>query len=168
MISGVQVDAWGAFVPEQGKQIEKLRNGVVKAVEERGLSNLEISTGEMAVADNLIDSLVGEKREYTFFQQKLGKSANSTLALRIAPRGNDDLEISWRLLESNPQKTVIMGMSQGTAIVVGIWIALCIGIPLLPVDLPPKIGSKTSVRIGPNWRQTQWQNGRYFHRNRSS
>jgi hypothetical protein len=35
-------------------------------------------------------------------------------------------------------------------------------------DLPPRIGSKTSVRIGPIWRQIAWQNGRYFQQNRSS
>ena len=35
-------------------------------------------------------------------------------------------------------------------------------------DLPPKNWSKTNVRIGPNRRQKQWQNGRYFQQNRSS
>jgi len=39
---------------------------------------------------------------------------------------------------------------------------------ILPVDLPPKNWSKTNVRIGPNRRQKQWQNGRYFQQNRSS
>lgn len=34
------------------------------------------------------------------------------------------------------------------------------------LDLPPKIGSKTSVRIGPSWRQKQWQNERYIHHKR--
>jgi len=35
-------------------------------------------------------------------------------------------------------------------------------------DLPPRIGSKSSVRIGPVWRQSQWQNGKFLHQNRSS
>ena len=35
-------------------------------------------------------------------------------------------------------------------------------------DLPPKIGSKTSVRIGPVWRQKPWQKGRCLQQNRSS
>ena len=117
MISGVQADAWGAFVPGRGKLIDKLREGVVKEVEKRGLSNLTISSGEMAISDSTIGTLIGEKREYTFFQQKLAKTtANATLALRIAPRGTEDLEISWRLLESNPAVSLFLGLSQ-TALV---------------------------------------------------
>ena len=119
MISGVQVDAWGAFVPNQGKLIEKLRKGVVKEVEKRGLENLEISSGEMAISDSTIGTLIGEKREYTFFQQKYKTTANATFALRIAPRGKEDLEISWRLLESNPAMSLFLGLSQGTLVWVG-------------------------------------------------
>ena len=133
MITGVQVDAWGAFVPGRGKLIEELRAGVVKDVEKRGLSNLEISSGEMAISDSMLGTLVGEKREYTFFQQKFGKAtANATLALRIAPRGNEDLEISWRLLESNPAMSLFLGLSQ-TALV---WVSisfLLFGLLLFPV-----------------------------------
>jgi hypothetical protein len=36
------------------------------------------------------------------------------------------------------------------------------------IDLPPENWSKANVRIGPNRRQKQWQNGRYFQQNRSS
>jgi hypothetical protein len=131
MISGVQVDAWGAFVPEQGKLIEKLRKGVVEEVEKRGLENLEISSGEMAISDSMLGGLVGEKREYTFFQQKLGSSANTTLALRIAPRGKEDLEISWRLLEGNPAVSVFLGLSQTALIWIGGSFAL-FGLVVLP------------------------------------
>lgn len=132
MISGVQVDAWGAFVPSHGKLVERLRNGVIKEVEKRGLKNLEISSGEMAISSSMIGSLVGEKREYTFFQQKFGMSANATLALRIALRGAEDLEISWRLLESNPAKSVFLGLSQTTLVWLGGSFAL-FGLIMLPI-----------------------------------
>ena len=131
MVTGVQVDAWGAFVPGQGKLIDKLQKGVIKEVEKRGLENLTISSGEMSLAGNTIGNLVGEKREYTFFQQKLGSSANTTLALRIAPRGNEDLEISWRLLESNPAISVALGMSQSTLVFFG-GILTIVGIGMIP------------------------------------
>lgn len=120
MISGVQVDAWGAFVPDHGKLIEKLREGVIKEVEKRGLTNLAISTGEMAMSGGMLGGWLGEKREYTFFQQKFGTSANATLALRIALRGTEDLEISWRLLESNPAKSIALGLSQSALVYLGI------------------------------------------------
>lgn len=132
MISGVQVDAWGAFVPNQGKQIEKLRKGVVTEVKKRGLKDLKISTGEMAMSDTMLGSLVGEKREYTFFQQKFGTSANATFALRIARRGKNDMEISWRLLESNPAMSIFLGLSQTTLVWLGGSFAL-FGLIILPV-----------------------------------
>lgn len=136
MTSGTHVDAWAAFVPDRGNLIDQLRSGVIEEVEKRGLANLSISKGEMAIADSAFGALIGEKREYIFFQQKLGSSsANATLALRIAPRGAADLEISWRLLESNPTKSTVMGMSQGAAVLLGLWIALCIGLPLIPVGV---------------------------------
>ncbi len=132
MISGVQVDAWGAFVPDRGKLIDKLRSGVVKEVEKRGLKNLEITTGEMAISGSMLGSLVGEKREYTFFQQKLGTTANATVALRIAPRGTEDLELSWRLLESNPAMSLFLGLSQTTLVWLGASFAL-FGLILFPL-----------------------------------
>lgn len=119
MISGVQVDAWGAFVPDQGKLINELRDGVVKEVWQRGLKNLKITAGEMAISDSMLGNLVGEKRRYIFFKQMLGKSANCTLALRIAPRGTNDMEISWRLLESNPATSLFLGLSQTTLVWLG-------------------------------------------------
>ena len=79
----------------------------------------------MAISDSMLGNLVGEKREYTFFQQKYGKAtANATLALRIAPRGAEDLEISWRLLESNPAATLFLGLSQTALVAIGISFAL--------------------------------------------
>lgn len=152
MISGVQVDAWSAFVPGQGKVIEQLRESVVKAVVARGLPNLEITTGEMAISDSMFGGLIGEKREYTFFQQKFGNSeflqkygvsANATLALRIAPRGNEDLEISWRLLESNPATSLFLGLSQTALIWLGgsfalfglITLAFGLGVFMLPLGV---------------------------------
>ncbi|MBE7433142.1 MAG: hypothetical protein HS100_04450 [Anaerolineales bacterium] len=134
MISGVQVDAWGAFVPSQGKLIEKLRDGVIAEVEKRGLANLQISSGEMAISDSMFGGLIGEKREYIFFQQKLGSSANTTLALRIAPRGTEDLEISWRLLESNPAKSIALGLSQTTLVYLGGTLAVT-GLFLIPFGM---------------------------------
>jgi hypothetical protein len=115
----VQVDAWGAFVPARANLVEQLREGVEKEVEARKLKNLEISSGEMGISTSTIGTLVGEKREYVFFNQKLGLSANATLALRIAPRGAEDLELSWRLLESNPGKTLFLGLSQGALVYLG-------------------------------------------------
>jgi len=143
MTSGIQVDAWGAFVPEQGKIIDKLRKGVIREVEKRGLANLEISSGEMAISDSIIGGLIGEKREYTFFQQELGMSANATLALRIALRGAEDLEISWRLLESNSAQSLFLGLSQTTLVWLGamiafwglIFIPLGVGACMIPIGL---------------------------------
>lgn len=132
MISGVQVDAWGAFVPDRGKFIDELRNGVVKEVEQRGLKNLTITTGEMAISDSTLGTLIGEKREYTFFQQKFGTSANATMAVRIAPRGAEDMEISWRLLESNPAQSLFLGLSQTALIWLGAMFALW-GLILFPI-----------------------------------
>lgn len=119
MITGVQVDAWGAFVPARASLVEQLRDGIKKEVEARNLKNLEISSGEMGISTSTIGTLVGEKREYIFFKQKLGMSANATLALRIAPRGAEDLELSWRLLESDPGKTLFLGLSQGVLVYLG-------------------------------------------------
>lgn len=124
MITGVQVDAWGAFVPNRGNIIEQLRQGIVDEVKNRGLPNLEINTGEMAISNNTIGAILGEKREYIFFNQKLGMSANATLALRIAPRGTHDLELSWKLLESNPAASIFMGLSQGALVYVGLAVTL--------------------------------------------
>ncbi len=124
MITGVQVDAWGAFVPARASLVEQLREGVEKEVEARNLKNLEISSGEMGVSTSTIGTLVGEKREYIFFNQKLGMSANATLALRIAPRGAEDMELSWRLLESNPGKTLFLGLSQGALVYIGFAVTL--------------------------------------------
>lgn len=129
MITGVQVDAWGAFVPNRGNLIEQLRQGIVDEVNTRGLLNLEINTGEMAISNSTIGTIIGEKREYIFFNQKLGASANAmsanaTLALRIAPRGTHDLELSWKLLESNPAASIFMGLSQGALVYVGLIVTL--------------------------------------------
>ncbi len=123
MVTGVQVDAWGAFVPGRGNLIDQLRAGVVTAMRERQLPNLEVNTGEMAMSTNTIGSFLGEKREYIFFNQKFGMSANATLALRIASRGAEDLELSWRLLESNPAKSLFLGLSQGTLVYLGVAVA---------------------------------------------
>jgi len=131
MISGVQVDAWGAFVPNRGDMVEELKKGVVKAVKERGIGNIKITDGGLAVGGT-VESLVGERREYTFFQQKLGGGTSSTLALRVAPRGVHDLELSWRLLESNPAKSAFLGLSQGATIFVGFVIGAA-GVLTIPI-----------------------------------
>lgn len=143
MVTGVQVDAWGAFVPGRGNLIDQLRTGVTEAMRERQLPNLEINTGEMAMSTNTIGSFLGEKREYIFFNQKFGISANATLALRIARRGAEDLELSWRLLESDPAKSLFLGLSQGTLVFLGIVVAgaglilsiVGIGLFMLPLGI---------------------------------
>ncbi|NOH04950.1 MAG: hypothetical protein HND47_24750 [Chloroflexi bacterium] len=135
MISGVQVDAWSAFVAERGDLIEPLRQGVIQEVTDRKLQGLSITQGGLSMSGKTV-SMFGEGREYLFFKQNLeNSSANAVVALRMALRGASDLEISWRLIESNPAKTVVMGMSQGAAVLLGIWIALCIGLPLIPIGV---------------------------------
>jgi len=130
MTSGIQADAWGAFVPNRGNIAPELRKGVINEVEARGLPNLDVLVGELAIGNNALEMMVGEKREYVCFSQKLGASANATLALRIAPKGAQDLELSWRLLESNTSKTAILGLSQLLLIFLGLFV-IVVGLILI-------------------------------------
>ena len=119
MISGMQVDAWGAFVPERADMADKIKEELLKEVEKRGLENLTISTQELGVGTSW-QALTGEKREHIVFEQGLGRGAAAAFALRVAPRGTNDLEISWRLFEGNLAKSIATGTSQTVLVVFGI------------------------------------------------
>jgi len=122
----IQVDAWGAFVPDRAVIIESLKQGVVEEVNGRNLPNLAIRNGTLDTVQGLYDQFfrAEEPREYIFFTKDLGKSASALLALRIAQQGAKDMQISWRLLEDNPNKSALFGMTQGSLVFFGIMITL--------------------------------------------
>lgn len=126
MTNEMQVDAWGAMVPGRGDLVESLKKGVVEEVKKRQIPNLEIQDGLLNLTSSMIDQLmkVEEPKEYIFFSQKMSGSGQADLALRIAKHGALDLVISWRLLESNPAKEIVHGMSQGALITLGVCLIL--------------------------------------------
>jgi hypothetical protein len=117
-----QVDAWSAFVPDRGNLKSQLQQGVINAMKRRKIPNLDLSIGELGISNSALEQIFKayETREYIFFSQTLGMTGKSTCALRIAQRGAQDLELSWRLLESNPTKKLLLGLSQGAIIFLGI------------------------------------------------
>lgn len=133
MISGLQVDAWGAFVPERADMADKIKEELLKEVEKRGLENLTVSTQELGVGTTW-QALTGEKREHLVFEQGLGRGAAAAFALRVAPRGTNDLEISWRLFEGNLAKSIATGTSQTVLVVFGILWTL-ISVVLMPIGV---------------------------------
>ncbi len=94
---GRQVDAWGAFVPGKAGICDELKEKVKEAMQKRGLQNLTIKEAEMKAGGSAMP--IGEFREHILFEQKLGGGGTATAALRIAPKGTEDLELSWRLTE---------------------------------------------------------------------
>ncbi len=121
-MSEIQVDAWGAYVPGRGNLVDELINGTIDEVKKRNLPKLDIQQGELTISKGALDKVfgAGDAREYLCFIQDLGKSAKATLALRIAPRGSIDLELSWRLFESNATRQALLGLSQAGTIYLGI------------------------------------------------
>jgi hypothetical protein len=142
MISGLQVDAWGAFIPERGDLVDQIKENIVKEVESRGLENVTVSTIELGVGTSW-QALTGEKREHIVFEQKLGRGAAADFALRVAVRGTNDLELSWRLFEGNMPKKIVEGTSQTALVVFGIlW-------TLMSIALMPLGAGFCTVIIGP-------------------
>jgi hypothetical protein len=151
MASGLQVDAWGAFIPDRANLEQDLKQGVVSEVENRGLQDLTITTQELGVG-TATQALVGEKREHLVFEQKLSGGTIASVALRIAPRGQQDLEISWRLMESNKIMGIFAGMSQGTLITVGIiWTLISIALMPLGVGFCTVIIGPFLIGMGMGW-----------------
>ena len=147
----MQVDAWAAFVPDRGDLIDQIKEGVVKEVEKRGIPNLTISTQELGVGTTT-QALVGEKREHLVFDQKLGGGTAANVALRVAPRGTQDVELSWRLFESNVAKSIFEGMSQGTIVTIGVlWTLLSMALMPIGVGFCTVIIGPIIIGIGMGW-----------------
>ncbi len=151
MTSGLQVDAWGALVPGRADLAEAIKEALVKEVENRGLEDLTTSTEDLGVG-TAAQALVGEKREHLVFEQKLGSGAVASVALRAAPRGQHDLELSWRLMERNLTKSLFAGMSQGTLVTVGIlWTLLSLALTPLGVGFCTIIFGPIMIGMGMGW-----------------
>jgi hypothetical protein len=122
---GLQVDAWGALIIGKGALVDELKQLLLAGVQERGLERLRITEEKIA-----LDSL-SEAREHIIFQQDLGQGGLATVALRIARKGKEDLEISWRLFEKNVRTELFWGLSQGALIYLGL-IFIGAGIIMIP------------------------------------
>lgn len=117
----IQVDAWGAFVPGRGNLRDLLEKEVINAVKGRQLPRMEIEIGKLGLSSNALEQLFKtyETREYIFFTQSYGATGKATCALRVAKRGAQDLELNWRLMESNIGKYLVEGTSQAMLIFFG-------------------------------------------------
>jgi len=147
----MQVDAWGAFVPERADLVDKIKEEVVKEVEKRGMENLTISTQDLGIGTSW-QALTGEKREHLVFEQALGRGAAANFALRIAPRGTNDLELSWRLFEGNLAKSVASGTGQTVLVVFGIlWTLMSIALMPLGVGFCTVIIGPIIMGFGLGW-----------------
>ena len=98
---GLQVDAWGAFIPDRGYLEVELQDRVARKMQAKGLGGLTIKREKLKLGDPVSVGGGWEAREHIVFVQNLRNGGKATLALRIAKRGVDDLEISWRLSERN-------------------------------------------------------------------
>jgi hypothetical protein len=98
---GLQVDAWGAFIPDRGYLEIELQDRVTRKMQAKGLGGLAIKREKLKLGDPVSVGGGWEAREHIVFVQNLRNGGKATLALRIAKRGVDDLEISWRLSERN-------------------------------------------------------------------
>jgi hypothetical protein len=142
MAGGIQVDAWGALVPDRAELIDDVKKDLVKEVEERGIENLKITTVDLGIGSSA-EALIGEKREHLLFEQKLGGGAVASVAMRIAPRGKNDMEISWRLMENNAAKAIVSSTTQWGLVIFGAaWSLLSLAL------MPLGIGFCTFI-IGP-------------------
>lgn len=133
-LSGLQVDAWGAYVPERGGLAPEIKKQAIEEMDKRGLSWLTIAPNVMLGVGTRLQALTGEKRSHIIFQQGLAGGTEATVALRVAKRGKSDLELSWRLFESNVARGTFAGLGQGTLIVLGgLWIL--ISLFLIPIGV---------------------------------
>lgn len=119
---GLQVDAWGTLIMERAPLRDALEAQVIQNMQERGLENFSFSKETVA-----LDSFGA--REHVIFNQGLGSGGKATVAMRIFPRSDKDLEISWRLFEKNTVKGVGQSAGQWLLILLGIGFVL-VGIPL--------------------------------------
>lgn len=141
----------GVFVPDRADLVGQIKEDVVKEVENRGIENLSISTQELGVGTTT-QALVGEKREHIVFEQKLGGGTKAGVALRIAPQGDHDLELSWRLLEGNPTKTVLEGGTQTGLVIFGVlWTLMSIALIPLGVGFCTVIIGPIIIGFGMGW-----------------
>ena len=137
----LQVDAWGAFIPGRGDLVEQLKSGVREEVGKRGIAGLEIKDEQFAMSKGMDDFLygAGKPQDYIIFEHHLDKFARTTVALRIAPRGSVDLELGWRLFESNANKKLVAGLGQVSLISLAVLcfvfgaITLVFGLGLIPI-----------------------------------
>ena len=135
---GFQVDAWGALLMDRASQGGKLEREFEEKLQARGIENLSI-TKEVVIIDDDKGMLwtgpetvrrlrekgnKNEGREHLVVTKDLGEGDLAKLALRIAPHGKNDLEISWRLFEENPKKDKLSRFSQEAQINIGLGIAL--------------------------------------------
>jgi len=111
---GLQVDAWGALVIGKGDLADELKRLVVTGVQARGLERLRVSEERVALDSS------SEARDHVIFRQDVGQGGLVTVALRIAKKGKEDLEISWRLFEKNIRTEQFWGLSQATLITLGL------------------------------------------------
>jgi hypothetical protein len=99
-MADLQVDAWGALVFGAGAAADTIKQKVIEGVEAAGLG-IEQTEEYLAMNDPLIVLGGQQQLPYIVFKQSLGSGSVARLALRIAPRGNNDLELAWRLTERN-------------------------------------------------------------------
>jgi hypothetical protein len=72
--------------------------------------------------------------------------------LRIAPQGDHDLELSWRLLEGNPTKTVLEGGTQTGLVIFGVlWTLMSIALIPLGVGFCTVIIGPIIIGFGMGW-----------------
>lgn len=142
MVLPVQVDAWGAFLPDRADLASKVKQGVIAEVKRRGIENLTIAEKQVGLGTTS-QAFVGEKRLHTVFTKKLGGGAVAEVAFRVAKKGANDLELSWRLFEGNPGKAIAQGTVQWSLIIFGGGLSLVslllmftgIGICTLPIGV---------------------------------
>lgn len=120
---GVQVDAWGALLMGRGKMGPQVEQETVKNMEARGLDGLKVKTDRVALEGG------GESRQHTIFSQSLPRGGVATVALRVAQKGAEDLELSWRLFEKNVVGSAGRGIGLSTLLFLGIGF-IVVGIPL--------------------------------------
>jgi len=129
---GRQVDAWGAFIPGRAGLCDELKEKVKASMQNRGIKDLSITEAGMKAGGSTIP--VGEFREHIIIEQKLSVGGTATVALRVAPRGTEDLELSWRLMEKNWATWLLATLGQTGLIVIGLlWIF--ISLILIPIGV---------------------------------
>ena len=136
---GLQVDAWGALVMNKGDLADELKEMTISTVEERGLEELKITEESVSLDGRSTE----DARPHVIFQQDLSQGGLATVALRLARKGAQDLEISWRLFEKNVRTEMAWGLSQGALVFWGLVFlgagilgsVVGIGLCFLPVGL---------------------------------